>query len=86
MRVILSSWKEIAKHLGKGVRTVQRWERELDMPIYRPLPERKQIIFAYSDELDRWIQQQTATTDGPQVGGQQKILKIRHHRSTTHAA
>jgi len=34
---ILSGWKEIACHLGRGVRTVQRYERELGLPIRRPL-------------------------------------------------
>ena len=52
---MLSTWKEIAAHLGKGVRTVQRWERELGLPIHRPLPGKKHIVIAYPDELDRWI-------------------------------
>ena len=32
---ILSGWKEIANHLGKGVRTVQRYELELALPVRR---------------------------------------------------
>ena len=32
-RKILNSWKEIASYLGKGVRTVQRQESELKLPI-----------------------------------------------------
>jgi hypothetical protein len=28
---VLNSWKEIAHHLGRGVRTVQRWEQELEV-------------------------------------------------------
>jgi hypothetical protein len=55
MPAMLSSWKEIAAHLGKGVRTVQRWERELGLPIHRPVPGKKHIVIAYPDELDRWI-------------------------------
>lgn len=31
----LNSWKEIATFLGRGVRTVQRWERELQLPVHR---------------------------------------------------
>ena len=27
---VLSSWKDIARYMGKGVRTVQRWEHHLD--------------------------------------------------------
>ena len=31
----LNGWKEIAAFLGKGVRTVQRWEREQGLPVHR---------------------------------------------------
>jgi hypothetical protein len=33
---ILSGWKDIANYLGKGVRTVQRYGREMGLPIHRP--------------------------------------------------
>jgi hypothetical protein len=29
----LSGWKDIASYLGKGVRTVQRYERDLALPV-----------------------------------------------------
>ena len=32
---ILTGWNEIANYLGMGVRTVQRYERELGLPIRR---------------------------------------------------
>jgi hypothetical protein len=50
----LSGWKEIAGFLGRGVRTVQRWEREYDLPIRRPGPEGA-LIFAYRAELEDWV-------------------------------
>ena len=31
----LDSWKEIASYLGRGIRTVQRWEREEGLPVHR---------------------------------------------------
>jgi hypothetical protein len=31
----LDSWKEIASYLGRGVRTVQRWECEEGLPVHR---------------------------------------------------
>ena len=31
---VFSSWKEIAAYLGKGVRTVQRWEAVLGLPVH----------------------------------------------------
>ena len=31
----LDSWKVIAAYLGRGVRTVQRWERDEGLPVHR---------------------------------------------------
>jgi hypothetical protein len=53
---ILTSWKEIGAYLGKGVRTVQRWERELALPVRRP-ENGKHVVVAVSDDLDHWIAQ-----------------------------
>ncbi len=49
---VFSSWKEIATYLGKGVRTVQRWERTLGLPVHRPAE--RGVILAYQSELDAW--------------------------------
>lgn len=54
MGKILTSWKEIAAYLGKGVRTVQRWEVELELPVRRPNGKDRQIVMAFTDELDDW--------------------------------
>jgi hypothetical protein len=51
----LTSWKEIANYLGKGVRTVQRWERELGLPVRRPSHNEKHVVIAFAAELDEWI-------------------------------
>ena len=51
----LNSWKEIAQYLDRGVRTVQRWERDLHLPVRR-LPGRKRsAILALREEIDAWI-------------------------------
>jgi hypothetical protein len=50
----LNGWKEIAAHLGKGVRTAQRWEREYGLPVRRIGREGGEIVFAFQDEIDRW--------------------------------
>lgn len=55
MSEVLSSWKDVAAHLGKSVRTVQRWEAELGLPIHRPNKRRQRIILAYPDELKQWV-------------------------------
>ena len=51
---VLTSWKEIAAYLGKGVRTVQRWETEMGLPVRRPGPERH-IVIAFPAELEEWL-------------------------------
>ena len=51
---ILESWKEIAVHLRRNVRTCQNWERDLGLPIHRLDGSSKARVFAYPEELDRW--------------------------------
>ena len=51
----LSGWKQIANYLGLGVRTVQRYERVLRLPIHRPAGKLKSRVFATKAELDRWV-------------------------------
>jgi len=51
----MTCWKEIARYLGKGVRTVQRWEYERGLPVRRPRTRPKNAIFADSAELDAWM-------------------------------
>jgi hypothetical protein len=51
----LSGWKDIANYLGKGVRTVQRYERELGLPVRRPAGKTTGSVVATKAELDAWI-------------------------------
>jgi len=55
---LLTSWKEIACYLGKGVRTVQRWEQQYGLPVRRPNGKVKGIVHATREDLDRWLQSQ----------------------------
>jgi hypothetical protein len=55
---ILTSWKDIAHYFGKGVRTVQRWERELGLPIRRPKHTTKSTVLAVLDEVNDWVRSQ----------------------------
>ncbi len=54
---ILNSWKEIANYLGRGVRTVQRWERDLGLPVHRPKGKDRSAVLAFPQELDNWLRQ-----------------------------
>ncbi|MBL8144176.1 MAG: hypothetical protein JNM38_23885 [Acidobacteria bacterium] len=51
----LNGWKDIANHLGKGVRTVQRWEKVYGLPIHRIGQDGGDIVFAFAPEIERWL-------------------------------
>jgi tetratricopeptide (TPR) repeat protein len=54
-RTRLDSWKEIANYLGKGERTVKRWESERSLPV-RHVPGRGHgSVYAFTAELDEWL-------------------------------
>jgi hypothetical protein len=52
---MLNSWKEIASYLDRGVRTVQRWERELHLPVHRIGKGKRSPVYAITTELKLWI-------------------------------
>jgi hypothetical protein len=54
---ILHSWKEIASYLGLGVRTVQRYERQLGLPVRRLSTRSPASVVAFADELEAWLRQ-----------------------------
>jgi excisionase family DNA binding protein len=51
---LLGSWKEIANYLGRGVRTVQRLEKERGLPVHRP-GNKGMTVFADTKELRAWL-------------------------------
>jgi PAS domain-containing protein len=55
MRRLLTSWKDVAAYLGKTTRTAQRWERDIGLPIHRPVNKPTGVILADTDEIDAWI-------------------------------
>lgn len=65
---ILNGWKEIANYLGKGVRSVQRYERDLGLPVHRISGRSASAVLASKAELDRWI----------------NITRVRINERTTH--
>jgi TolB-like protein/Tfp pilus assembly protein PilF len=52
----LDSWKEIAAYLSRDVTTVQRWEKREGMPVHRHQHDRIGSVYAFSTELDAWVQ------------------------------
>ncbi len=57
----LDSWKEIAAYLGRGIRTVQRWEREEGLPVHRLAHEKRGSIYARREELAAWWESRRLT-------------------------
>lgn len=50
----LNGWKEIAAYLGKSVRSVQRWESTLGLPVHRIRTPDGQIVYGDRGEIDAW--------------------------------
>ena len=83
-RKVLGSWKEIAAYLGKGVRTVQRWENDLGLPVRRPDGAAKGVVYASTDELERWLARRwgkradSPTGPGPLTEAMRASRELRH--------
>lgn len=52
---VLHSGKEIASYVGLGVRTVQRYEKHLGLPIRRFAGADRSSVSAFPRELDCWM-------------------------------
>jgi len=52
---VLTGWKEIAKYLHMGIRTVQRHEREQKLPVRRLSENSRGPVIATKLELDLWV-------------------------------
>jgi len=64
-RKVLDSWKEIAAHLNRSVMTCHRWEDELSLPIHRLDGTPRARVYAYTDELDRWMAEKLHLAEAP---------------------
>ena len=60
----LDSWKEIARYLNRSVRTLYRWEKEEGLPVHRHQHKELGSVFAYTGELDAWLNARRPDADG----------------------
>jgi phage terminase Nu1 subunit (DNA packaging protein) len=80
---LLNSWKEIAAFLDRGVRTVQRWEREHQLPVHRIGNSPRAAVFALQEELLLWLRlrEQTVTSathmEADKLIAQAQLLELR---------
>ena len=61
---LLNSWKDIANYLGRGVRTVQRWEVQLHLPVRRLHLHSRSSVTALKSDIDGWLRQAGRSTNG----------------------
>jgi Tol biopolymer transport system component len=74
----LDSWKEIAAYLKRGERTVRRWEQAEGLPVHRHVHEKAASVYAYSGELDAWVQSRGAKSQASAAGmARSRILRSR---------
>jgi Tfp pilus assembly protein PilF len=66
------SWKEIAVYFGRDVRTVQRWERTDGLPVRRLKHAKRGSVFAYREELDRWVELRTQAPSGEKAKAEKR--------------
>lgn len=62
---ILNSWKEIAVYMSRGVRTVQRWEQDLGLPVRRPHAKARSSVIALPAEIDEWLRERPSRPAKP---------------------
>lgn len=84
----LTCWKEIAQYMGKGVRTVQRWEQEFGLPVRRPLGrDHKSAVLATKQDLDAWMNSAwSKKEEKPQFGTTQELIRTSHELRNQHFA
>ena len=51
----LAGWKEIARCLNTSVRTAQRWEQELGLPVHHTGSSKGFYVFAFEEEFKAWL-------------------------------
>jgi TolB-like protein/Flp pilus assembly protein TadD len=66
----LESWGEIAAYLRREVRTVQRWEKTLGLPIHRLPVGKLSSVYAYPSELDKWYVERDPHEDKEDAPGE----------------
>ena len=60
---ILCGWKRIATYLDMSVRSVQRYEKEQDLPVRRAIGKSRGAVMATITELDGWVSTRAAQPD-----------------------
>ena len=82
----LDSWKEIASFLGRGIRTVQRWEREEGLPVHRLPHAQRGSVFAHANEVSAWWELRQINPSPPSQAPLHTDVEVQVDRVTITAA
>jgi hypothetical protein len=75
----LHGWKEIAAHLHRSVRCVQRWERNENLRVHRHTHARGDTVYAFLEELDAWQRlDRAAETKSAALTEKKELLNMRN--------
>jgi hypothetical protein len=66
----LDSWKAIADYLGRDIRTAMRWHANDGLPVHRIGGSRGRAVFAFTNEIDRWLAGGRAPAAAPPVAAE----------------
>jgi hypothetical protein len=53
----LTGWRDVAAHVGRSIRTAQRWETDLKFPVHRITTPNGEVVYAFRTELDAWLRE-----------------------------
>lgn len=73
---MLNSWKEVAVYLGRGVRTVQRWEMDLGLPVRRPRGKPRSAVIALKPEIDQWLTRSSKEASAKEINLKEPAKEI----------
>ncbi len=65
----LDSWKQIARYLGRSVRTVRRWEQHEDLPVRRHVHRSLASVYALKPEVEAWQKARSRAPRGTSAAG-----------------
>jgi hypothetical protein len=82
-RWVLHSWKQVSAYVGLGVRTVQRYEIQFQLPVHRAAGKKRSAILAFTDELDAWLHNTPRLYGSPQPQGFPMEHKLFANRENT---
>ena len=78
----LETWGEIASYLGREIRTVQRWEKSMGLPVHRLAgTSDKSRVFAFRHELDAWWRDHEKRAVDPVEDSTTNVVASEHDQS-----